>query len=51
LYRMKQAGHIWNHTLHEKMLTWGFTQLQCKHCIHYRHDEHGTIICAIHIID
>ncbi|KIJ14194.1 hypothetical protein PAXINDRAFT_35468, partial [Paxillus involutus ATCC 200175] len=44
-----QAGHVWNCALHEKMVSWGFTRLQCEHCIYYHCDDHGTIICAIHV--
>lgn len=36
LYGMKQAGWIWNRTLNERMLSWGFTRLACKSCIYYR---------------
>jgi hypothetical protein len=43
LYSMKQASHIWNCTLHEKMVSWGFMCLQCEHCIYYRRDKHGTV--------
>ncbi|KIK90961.1 hypothetical protein PAXRUDRAFT_91142, partial [Paxillus rubicundulus Ve08.2h10] len=59
LYGMKQAGHVWNCTLHEKMVYWGFTlepqfpttHLKCEHCIYYCKDEYGTVVCAIHVDD
>ena len=51
LYGMKQSGRIWNKTMHEAMLSWGFTRLSCESCIYYRKIDTGTIICAIHVDD
>ena len=36
LYRMKQSGRIWNKTMNEAMISWGFTRLTCESCIYYR---------------
>jgi hypothetical protein len=33
------------------MVEWGFTRLQCEHCVYYRRDQYGTIMCAIHVDD
>ena len=51
LYGMKQSGRIWNQTMNEQMLSWGFTCLSCESCIYYRTTESGTIISAIHVDD
>lgn len=46
---MKQAGHIWNKTLNETLLGWGFTRLSCESCIYYCSTESGTVITAVHV--
>lgn len=46
---MKQAGHIWNQTLNEQMLVWGFTRLACKSCIYYHQKPTGMVILAVHV--
>jgi len=51
LYGMKQSGRIWNKTLNEQMLLWGFTRLACEPCIYYRKSDTGTIIAAVHVDD
>ena len=35
LYGMKQSGRIWNKTMNEAMISWGFVQLSCESCIYY----------------
>jgi hypothetical protein len=49
LYGMRQAGRIWNQTLNEAMISWGFTQLSVKHCIYYCKRDSGTVIAAVHV--
>lgn len=49
LYSMKQAGRIWNHTLNNNMVSWGFTCLSCKSCVYYRRTDTGTVIAAVHV--
>lgn len=51
LYGMKQAGRIWNKTLNETLLGWGFQRLACESCIYYRKTNTGTIITAVHVDD
>lgn len=51
LYGMKQAGRIWNRTVNEKMLSWGFKRLECESCIYFRSTDQGTIIAALHVDD
>ncbi|KAG5724824.1 hypothetical protein E4T56_gene12595 [Termitomyces sp. T112] len=51
LYGMKQAGRIWNRTMNERMLSWGFTRLACESCIYYRKSTTGTVIAAVHVDD
>ncbi len=43
LYGMKQAGRIWNKTMNESMLSWGFTRLSCESCIYYRKNATGIV--------
>jgi hypothetical protein len=51
LYGMKQAGRIWNKTINQAMLDWGFKRLPCKWCIYYRKTETGIVLVAIHVDD
>jgi Reverse transcriptase (RNA-dependent DNA polymerase)/GAG-pre-integrase domain len=51
LYGMKQSGRIWNKTMNDAMLSWGFTRLSCESCIYYRKSNTGTIISAVHVDD
>ena len=51
LYGMKQSGRIWNRTMNEAMLSWGFTQLSCESCIYYQKEESGTLVAAVHVDD
>jgi hypothetical protein len=51
LYGMKQSGRIWNQTLNDNMIGWGFTRLACESCIYYRKSDTGTIIAAVHVDD
>ena len=51
LYGMKQSGRIWNQTMNEQMLSWGFTRLSCESCIYYRKSNSGTIVSAVHVDD
>jgi hypothetical protein len=32
LYSMKQGGLVWNRTLNDAMLSWGFIRLKSEHC-------------------
>ena len=49
LYGMKQSGRIWNKTVNEAMVSWGFVRLSCESCIYYRKAESGIIIAAVHV--
>ena len=51
LYGMKQAGRIWNRTMNDAMISWGFTRLACESCIYYRRKESGIVIAAVHVDD
>jgi len=51
LYGMKQSGRIWNQTMNDAMLSWGFTRLSCESCIYYRKRNTGIIILAVHVDD
>ena len=51
LYGMKQSGRIWNQTMNDVMLSWGFTRLSCESCIYYRKTDTGTVISAVHVDD
>ena len=48
---MKQSGRIWNQTMNDQMLSWGFTHLSCESCIYYRNSDSGTIVSTIHVDD
>jgi hypothetical protein len=51
IYGMKQAGRIWNKTMNDAMLSWGFTRLACESCIYYRKNASGIVISAVHVDD
>ena len=51
LYGMKQAGRIWNITLNDAMINWGFIRLLCEYCVYYRNTDTGTIIAIVHVND
>lgn len=51
LYGMKQGGLVWNKTLNEAMLSWGFTRLKSEHCIYFRRSVAGTLLIAVHVDD
>ena len=51
LYGMKQGGLIWNRTLNEAMLSWGFIRLKSEHCIYYRRNHTGILLVAVHVDD
>jgi Reverse transcriptase (RNA-dependent DNA polymerase) len=52
LYGLKQGGRIWNRTMNEAMINWGFTRLSCEYCIYYRWSDTGEIIfTAVHVND
>ena len=51
LYGMKQGGHVWNKTLHNQLMAWSFTCLDCEYCVYYHHDTTGIVVLAIHIDD
>ena len=51
LYGMHQAGHIWNKTMHDKMIAWGFHCLDCKYCVYARDDDTGSVLTAVHVDD
>lgn len=49
LYGIKQSGQIWNQTMNDAMLTWGFKCLSSKSCIYYHSQSEGCVIAAVHI--
>ena len=51
LYGMKQSGRIWNRTMNEAMLSWGFVCLSCELCIYYWKVQSGIIVAVVHVDD
>jgi hypothetical protein len=51
LYGMKQGGRVWNKTMNDAMIGWGFTHLPCEYCIYYRRTDTGVIITGVHVDD
>lgn len=49
LERRARSDCIWNHTLNDNMMSWGFMHLSCKLCIYYYKTDTGTIIVAVHV--
>ena len=43
---------MWNKTMNNAMLSWGFTCLACKYCIYFRQSDSGKVIfAAVHVDD
>lgn len=52
LYGMRQSSWIWNHTLHDSFLSWGFTHSNCEWCVYsHRLGNGDTTIIVIHVDD
>jgi hypothetical protein len=51
LYGMKQSGCVWNQTLNEAMMSWGFTRLAPEYCVYYQKSVTGTTVAVIHVDD
>jgi hypothetical protein len=51
LYGMKQAGRIWNRTMHARLVELGFVRLPCEYCLYLRQSPSGTILTGIHVDD
>jgi hypothetical protein len=51
LYGLKQAGRVWNQTLHDYLTRLKYEQLQSNHCVYIKQSTHGDIILAIHVDD
>jgi hypothetical protein len=49
LYRMKQAGRIWNRTMNKEMVSWGFKHIPCEWCIYWQKTDAGTVMLGVHI--
>ena len=48
---MKQSGRIWNKTLNDQLIQWGFARLGCEPCIYFCKTATGTTIVAVHVDD
>ncbi|EGO04928.1 hypothetical protein SERLA73DRAFT_27352, partial [Serpula lacrymans var. lacrymans S7.3] len=51
IYGMRQAGCVWNKTLNDAMLSWGFTRLTCKYYIYTCTMPLGTCIATVYVDD
>jgi hypothetical protein len=51
LYGMKQGGLVWNRTMNDAMLSWGFKRLKCEHCVYYHRTTLGILLVAVHVDD
>ena len=51
LYRMKQAGRIWNQTFHKAVTALGFIQLSCEWCVYNRKTATSMTTFAVHVDD
>jgi 5'-3' exoribonuclease 2 len=49
LYGMKQGGLVWNRTMNDAMLSWGFKRLKCEHCVYYCRTTLGILLVAVHV--
>jgi len=48
---MKQGGLVWNRTMNDVMLSWGFKRLKCEHCVYYRQSTLGILLVTVHVDD
>ena len=51
LYGMKQSGRIWNQTLNDSMISWGFQRLIPDYCIYYQNQDGCIVITVVHVDD
>ena len=51
LYGMKQSSHIWNQTLNDSMISWGFQHLIPDYCIYYQNQDGHIVITVVHVND
>jgi hypothetical protein len=51
LYSMKQGGLVWNRTMNDAMLSWGFKCLKCEHCVYYHRTTLGILLVVVHVDD
>jgi transposase InsO family protein len=51
LYGLKQAGRIWNGTLHQYLLELGFKQLDSEPCIYIKDGNRSPIILGVYVDD
>src|SRR5271166_2885129 len=51
LYGLKQAGRLWNQTLHDHLTSNGYTQLEMEPCVYIRREGGKVIIIAVYVDD
>ncbi len=51
LYGLKQAGRLWNQTLHDHLTSNRYTQLETESCVYIQQEEEKVIIIAVYIDD
>lgn len=51
LYGLKQAARVWNHTIHQVLVDYGFIQSQIDKCLYFKHSDKKSCYLIIHVDD
>jgi hypothetical protein len=51
LYGLRQAGRVWNKTLHDFLDKLGYIQLKSDKCVYLKDSDLGRVILAVHVDD
>lgn len=51
IYGLPQASHVWNKTMHNGIISLGFTRVRCEYCLYFQKTESGVVLTGIHIND
>jgi hypothetical protein len=51
LYGLRQAGRIFNHHLHQFIISLGFTQSKCDECLYFKMLPDGTAVYVLCYVD
>ncbi|CAI5703484.1 unnamed protein product [Peronospora effusa] len=51
LYGLKQAGRLWSHLLHQRLVEGGYTQCISYSCLYYRRVDSELVISGVYVDD
>lgn len=51
LYGLPNGGRVWNQTMNDAMLRFGYKRVTCEHCLYLRVSASGTVLTGVHVDD